>query len=69
MLLLDVTPLTLSICTNGEVATPMIERNTTIPTKKTQTFSNASPMQSMATVLIGQGERKMFSDNKLALIS
>lgn len=65
VLLLDVTPLTLSICTNGEVATPMIERNTTIPTKKTQTFSNASPMQSMATVLIGQGERKMFSDNKL----
>ena len=65
VLLLDVTPLTLSICTNGEIATPMIERNTTIPTKKTQTFSNASPMQSMATVLIGQGERKMFSDNKL----
>lgn len=65
VLLLDVTPLTLSICTNGEVATPMIERNTTIPTKKTQTFSNASPMQSMATILIGQGERKMFSDNKL----
>ena len=65
VLLLDVTPLTLSICTNGEVATPMIERNTTIPTKKTQTFSNASPMQSVATVLIGQGERKMFSDNKL----
>lgn len=65
VLLLDVTPLTLSICTNGEVATPMIERNTTIPTKKTQTFSNASPMQPMATVLIGQGERKMFSDNKL----
>ena len=65
VLLLDVTPLTLSICTNGEVATPMIERNTTIPTKKTQTFSNAAPMQPMATVLIGQGERKMFSDNKL----
>ena len=65
VLLLDVTPLTLSICTNGEIATPMIERNTTIPTKKTQTFSNAAPMQSMATILIGQGERKMFSDNKL----
>lgn len=65
VLLLDVTPLTLSICTNGEVATPMIERNTTIPAKKTQTFSNASAMQSMATILVGQGERKMFSDNKL----
>lgn len=65
VLLLDVTPLTLSICTNGQIATPMIERNTTIPTKKTQTFSNAAPMQSAATVLIGQGERKMFSDNKL----
>ena len=65
LLLLDVTPLTLSICTNGEIATPMIDRNTTIPTKKTQTFSNAAPMQSMATILVGQGERKMFGDNKL----
>lgn len=65
LLLLDVTPLTLSICTNGQLATPMIERNTTIPTKKTQTFTNASPMQSMATILVGQGERKMFNDNKL----
>ncbi len=44
ILLLDVTPLTLSICTNGQIATPMIERNTTIPAKKTQTFSNATPM-------------------------
>ena len=65
VLLLDVTPLTLSICTNGQVATPMISRNTTIPTKTTQTFSNAAPMQSQATILIGQGERKMFNDNKL----
>ena len=65
LLLLDVTPLTLSICTNGQLATPMVERNTTIPCKKTQTFTNASPMQSMATILVGQGERKMFNDNKL----
>ena len=65
ILLLDVTPLTLSICTNGQIATPMIERNTTIPAKKTQTFSNATPMQSMATIMVGQGERKLFSDNKL----
>ncbi len=65
VLLLDVTPLTLSICTNGQVATPMIDRNTTIPVKKTQTFSNAAPMQPAATILIGQGERKMFEDNKL----
>ena len=65
LLLLDVTPLTLSICTNGQLATEMIARNTTIPTKKTQTFTNASPMQSIATILVGQGERKMFNDNKL----
>lgn len=65
ILLLDVTPLTLSICTNGQVATPMIDRNTTIPAKKTQVFSNAAPMQSMATIMVGQGERKLFNDNKL----
>ena len=65
VLLLDVTPLTLSICTNGSIATPMIPRNTTIPTKKTETFSNAAPMQPQATILIGQGERKLFNDNKL----
>jgi molecular chaperone DnaK len=65
LLLLDVTPLTLSICTNGQLATEMIARNSTIPCKKTQTFTNAAPMQSMATILVGQGERKMFSDNKL----
>ena len=65
VLLLDVTPLTLSICTSGQIATAMIERNTTIPTKKSQTFTNAAPMQSMATIQVCQGERKMFSDNKL----
>jgi molecular chaperone DnaK len=65
LLLLDVTPLTLSICTNGQLATEMIARNSTIPCKKTQTFTNAAPMQNMATILVGQGERKMFSDNKL----
>lgn len=65
VLLLDVTPLTLSICTNGQVATPMIARNTTIPTKHTETFSNAAPMQPMATVMVAQGERKLFADNKL----
>lgn len=65
VLLLDVTPLTLSICTNGQLATAMIERNTTIPTKKSQTFTNAAPMQSMATIQICQGERKLFNDNKL----
>ena len=65
VLLLDVTPLTLSICTNGQVATPMIARNTTIPTKHTETFSNAAPMQPQATVMIAQGERKLFADNKL----
>lgn len=65
VLLLDVTPLTLSICTNGQIATAMIPRNTTIPTKHTETFSNAAPMQPQATILIGQGERKLFADNKL----
>lgn len=65
VLLLDVTPLTLSICTNGQVATHMIERNTTIPTSKTETFSNAAPMQPQATIMIAQGERPMFADNKL----
>ena len=65
LLLLDVTPLTLSICTNGQLATEMIARNSTIPCKKTQTFTNAAPMQNMATILVGQGERKIFNDNKL----
>ena len=65
ILLLDVTPLTLAIETMGGIATPMIERNTTIPTKKTQVFSTAADNQPAVTVRICQGERKMFSDNRL----
>lgn len=65
ILLLDVTPLTLSIETMGGIATPMIERNTTIPTKKTQVFSTAADNQSAVTIRICQGERKMFDDNKV----
>jgi molecular chaperone DnaK len=65
ILLLDVTPLTLSIETLGGIATPMIERNTTIPTKKTQIFSTASDMQTEVEVRAVQGERPMARDNKL----
>ncbi len=65
VLLLDVTPLTLSIETMGGVATPMIDRNTTIPTKKSQVFSTASDNQPAVDIRICQGERKMFADNKL----
>jgi molecular chaperone DnaK len=65
ILLLDVTPLTLSIETLGGIATPMIERNTTIPTKKTQVFSTASDMQTEVEVRVVQGERPMSRDNKL----
>ena len=65
VLLLDVTPLTLAIETMGGIATPMIERNTTIPTKKTQVFSTAVDNQSACTIRICQGERKMFDDNKV----
>jgi molecular chaperone DnaK len=65
ILLLDVTPLTLSIETLGGVATPMIERNTTIPTKKTQVFSTAADMQTEVEVVVTQGERPMARDNKL----
>lgn len=65
ILLLDVTPLTLAIETMGGIATPMIERNTTIPTKKTQVFSTAADNQPAVTIRICQGERKMFSDNRL----
>ncbi len=65
ILLLDVTPLTLSIETLGGVATPMIERNTTIPTKKTQVFSTAGDMQTEVEVVVTQGERPMARDNKL----
>ncbi len=65
ILLLDVTPLTLSIETLGGVATPMIERNTTIPTKKTQVFSTAADMQTEVEIVISQGERQMARDNKV----
>lgn len=65
VLLLDVTPLTLSIETMGGIATPMIDRNTTIPVKKSQVFSTASDNQQAVTVRVAQGERKMFNDNKV----
>lgn len=65
ILLLDVTPLTLSIETMGGVATPMIDKNTTIPTKKSSVFSTATDNQTAVTIRICQGERKMFADNKL----
>lgn len=63
IVLLDVTPLTLGIETLGEVMTPLIERNTTIPTKKTQTFSTASDFQNAVTIHTLQGERPMAKDN------
>ncbi|MDO8452388.1 MAG: molecular chaperone DnaK [bacterium] len=65
VLLLDVTPLTLSIETMGGVATPMIERNTTIPTSKTQTYSTASDNQPQVEIRVLQGERPMAVDNKV----
>jgi len=64
ILLLDVTPLTLSIETLGHVATPLIERNTTIPTRKSQIFSTASDNQSQVEINVLQGERPMAKDNK-----
>ena len=64
VLLLDVTPLTLSIETLGGVATPIIERNTTIPTKKSQIFSTASDGQTQVEIHVVQGERPMAADNK-----
>ncbi|MGW8318125.1 MAG: molecular chaperone DnaK [Candidatus Promineifilaceae bacterium] len=64
VLLLDVTPLTLSIETLGGVATPLIERNTTIPTKKSQIFSTAADMQTQVEIHVVQGERPMAVDNK-----
>jgi molecular chaperone DnaK len=64
VLLLDVTPLTLSIETLGQVATPLIERNTTIPTKKSQVFSTAADMQTQVEIHVLQGERPMAPDNK-----
>lgn len=64
ILLLDVTPLTLSIETLGSVATPMIQKNTTVPTAKTQTFSTAADNQTSVEVHVLQGERPMAADNK-----
>ena len=64
VLLLDVTPLTLSIETLGGVATALIERNTTIPTNKSQGFSTAADMQSSVEINVVQGERSMAADNK-----
>src|ERR1700754_2579280 len=64
VLLLDVTPLTLGIETLGSVATPLIDRNTTIPTSKSQTFSTAADNQTSVEIHIVQGERPMAADNK-----
>ncbi len=65
VVLLDVTPLTLSIETMGGIATPMIERNTTIPAKKSQVFSTAADNQPSVDIVVCQGERKLVSDNKV----
>ncbi len=65
VLLLDVTPLTLGIETMGGVLTPIIEKNTMIPTKKSQTFSTADDNQPAVTIQVYQGERKMAAQNKL----
>jgi molecular chaperone DnaK len=64
ILLLDVTPLTLSIETLGGVATPLIERNTTVPTRKSQIFSTAGDNQTQVEINVLQGERPMATDNK-----
>ncbi len=64
LLLLDVTPLTLSVETLGGVATPLIERNTTIPARESQTFSTASANQNQVEIHVLQGERAMAADNK-----
>ena len=64
IVLLDVTPLTLSIETLGGIATPLIERNTTIPTEKSKTFTTAEDNQPAVQIHVVQGERKMSADNK-----
>ncbi|MBF0420226.1 MAG: molecular chaperone DnaK [Magnetococcales bacterium] len=65
VLLLDVTPLSLGIETLGEVFTKLIQKNTTIPTRKSQIFSTAADNQSSVTIRVAQGEREMFANNKL----
>jgi len=65
VVLLDVTPLSLSIETMGGIATPMIERNTTIPAKKSQVFSTAADNQPSVDIVVCQGERKLVADNKV----
>ena len=64
MLLLDVTPLSLGVETLGSVMTPLIEKNTTIPTSKKETFSTATDNQTSVTIHVLQGEREFASDNR-----